>query len=403
MRVVHICPIFSELTQTFIYELVRNMEAYGVDTHVLTWRRRNREDRPFQAVHTVQPPGRAELARLRLNRTLPRPVENSLTLPTSFEREVAEQLRRLRPDLVHAHFGPTAVLIGRACRLAGVPMIVTFRGRDASAKLRKWRWRRLYRRTLAGAAAVASVSPDILARLAPVLPAGMETRVIFGGKRARDLPFRAPPPPRGRAISIGRLIEKKGHGDAIRAIARAREQGVPATLTIVGEGPLDEHLREEIQRLGLESAVSLAGSLPYHEVVQGLQDSDFLIAANRTAANGDREGIPNVVKEAQLIGLPIVATRHGGIPWALPEEARADLAEEGDVEGLARRLAELNHASVSDLARIAEAGRDYVLREFDPWTEVQRYLDLYERIAVQDPPVTDGVGWPPATTPQGDG
>lgn len=379
MTIVHCCPIFSELTQTFIYDLVRNMQDAGIDTRVLTWQRKNERDRPFEPVCTVPPPREREIFRLRLARMLPPIVEQWAFRPTPFERRLAQQFRQMEADLVHAHFGPTAVLVERACRIAGVPLVVTFRGRDASAKLGKWHWRRLYRRTLAGARAVAGVTPEIVERLDPFLPAECEKRTIFGAKQLRDLPFREPGASPSRAISIGRLIEKKGHQEAVQAIARAREMGIPATLTIVGEGPLRARLQDQIARLGLELAVTLAGSLPYEEVVDRLRGADLLIAANRTAANGDREGIPNVVKEALLVGLPVVGTRHGGIPWALPEAARGLLVAEGDVEGLACRIKELYHTPRPELVDMAKAGREHALNAFDPMTELREYLALYER------------------------
>lgn len=381
MRVVHCVPIFSELTQTFVYELVRNLQLHDsdLDVHVLTWHRKHAAERPFDPVHIVSPPRGGEIRQSRVARGLPRSLER-LVRPTRFERELSRRLRNIGAGLVHVHFGPTAVLIGRACRLAGVPMIVTFRGRDASAKLRKWHWRRLYRRTLSEAAAITCVSGDLKKQLAPVLPDGIPCWVIFGGKQPQHLRYRPPPPSRGRLLSIGRLIEKKGHHDAIKAVATARRRGADVSLTIIGEGPRHNALVEEIDRWQLGSAVTLTGPLPYEETVARMQQADVLVAASRTARNGDSEGIPNVIKEAQLIGLPVVATRHGGIPDAIPPDARQALVEEGDVEALAQRIAELTAMPPEALRAIAQAGHEYALKAFDPQAEVEAYRTLYDAI-----------------------
>ncbi|MEF8792415.1 glycosyltransferase [Thiohalorhabdus sp.] len=374
-------PIFSELTQTFVYELLSNLQArQGLDVEVLTWNRKNAEERPFHPVYEVSPPTSAELARLRAQRTLPPSWENGLP-PTRFEKQVRQRLVASRTDIVHAQFGPTAVLIGRACREAGIPLVVTFRGRDASAKIRKWRWRRLYRRSLANAAAITCVSPDLCERIRPMLPAELEPVFIPGGKHPRLLEYRPPGPPSGRLVSIGRLIDKKGHSDAIRAVARARESGAEVTLTVIGEGPLRDRLQEEIAELGLEGSVTLTGPLPFERVVALMGEADFLVAANRTGAKGDREGIPNVVKEAQLLGVPVIGTRHGGIPYAIPGAFRTELVAEGDIDGLARRIREMNQLSEGELEERARIGRRFVLDRFDPVVEARDYQGLYEQVA----------------------
>jgi len=386
MRVTHCVPIFSELTQTFVYELVGNLRTHEprVEARVLTWQRKNEEERPFEPVDVVEPPTSGEILRIRIGRVLPGCIEGALFPPTRFERSVASILRETSADLLHVHFGPTAVLVGRACRMAGVPMLVTFRGRDASAKLRKRHWRRMYRRTLAQAAAVSCVSGDLRRQLATVLPAGLDAYIVFGGKRPQQLAYRPPRKPRGRLVSVGRLTEKKGHADAIRAVARARESGIEATLEIIGEGPLRSELEGEIDRCGVRESVTLVGAVPYEQVVEHLHDADFLIAANRVASNGDCEGIPNVLKEAQLVGLPVVATNHGGIPQAVPASMQDRLVEEGDVDGLAKRIVELSALPVDELEEIARAGQRHVLIHFDPLSEVRSYTALYESIVTPE-------------------
>ena len=382
MRVAHCVPIFSELTQTFVYELVCNFCAYesGVEPRVLTWCRKNSAERPFNPVDVVPAPTSREILRLRFARVLPDPLERTWCPPTGFERSIADCLRQTRTELVHVHFGPTAVLVGRACRLAGVPMLITFRGRDASAKLRKRHWRRLYRRTLAHAAAVTCVSEDLRRQLKAVLPPGLDAQVVHAGKCPQKLQYHPRPSPRGRLVSVGRLIEKKGHADAIRAVARAQQDGSDVTLRIIGEGPMRADLENAIKCCGVEDAVTLTGALSYDQVIRHLHDADFLIAANRVASNGDCEGVPNVVKEAQLIGLPVIATHHGGIPQAVPASLHDRLVEEGDVNALAARVAEMNALSADKLETIGRVGRDHVLAHFDPLSEVRVYRALYASI-----------------------
>lgn len=383
MRVTHCLPIFSELTQTFIYELVTNLQSTeDIDTRILTWNRKNVEERPFDPVEEVPPPRRHEIGHLRACRLLPTWMEDRLPL-TRFEDNVRKALHTSGTHIAHAQFGPTAVLVSRACRRAGIPLVVTFRGRDASAKLRKWRWRQFYRRTLAHAAAVTCVSPDLCERIRHLLPQETIVQLIPGGKQPRQLAYRPPKPQRGRLISVGRLIDKKGHKDAIRAVAHAREQGADVTLTIVGEGPLGPNLEREIAKHGMEEVVTLTGPLSFEEVVARMREADFLVAASRTGANGDCEGIPNVIKEAQLLGLPIIGTNHGGIPRAIPEPYRTELIAEGDIEALTRRILVMNGLTATEMEQRAQAGRQFVLDHFDPQVEARSYKELYDRVLYQ--------------------
>jgi glycosyltransferase involved in cell wall biosynthesis len=309
-------------------------------------------------------------------------------LPLSrFERQVRATLERLNPDCVHAQFGSIAAWIHRACTDLEIPLIITFRGKDASAKLRKSYWRQTYHELARNASAVTAVSEDLAAYLQPVLPEGTECQVIYSGIDLEAIPFREPLEPRGRLISVGRLVSKKGHDDAIRALAEVRGSGIEAHLTIIGECQEESTsaLRRLISELRLEPHVDILGALPHEQVLKAYQEADLLIAANRTGEDGDREGVPNVVKEAQLSGLPVVATRHGGIPSAIPAEFRDELVEEADYEAMAHRIKEMLGQNRNQLAARAARQREHVQAHFSIEAEIRAYQRLYERSCAGSP------------------
>lgn len=382
IRVAHCVPIFSELTQTFIYDLVVGMAESGpdVDVCVLTWQRKNRESRPFEAVHEVPAPTPAELRRIRAARLLPEGVNWNLIPVTAFERQLQLEIGQWCVDIVHCHFGPTAMVVARACERAGVPVVLTMRGRDASAKLEKWHWRRMYTTMLRRIKGVAFVSRDLQQRMLSYIPEGVVQRVIPSGKSSVPIAFRAPRTPRGKLISVGRLIPKKGHEDAVRCVAHLQSMGFDVELTIVGDGPLREALEEVARRNSVKDRVTFAGSVPYAEVLERMSCSDVLVVASRTAPNGDCEGIPNVIKEGQLLGLPVVATEHGGIPDAVPEKLHGNLVAEGDAAALAGKIGSLLRRSQQELQRDAELARSHVLELFEPGRELLEYRNLYQAV-----------------------
>ncbi len=121
--------------------------------------------------------------------------------------------------------------------------------------------------------------------------------------------------PELRIIGVGRLVEKKGFDLLIEACALLRERSVPVRLELVGEdGDHATCLRERIRTLRLEDCVLLRGALLQRELLTALEASDVFCLPCRVLADGDRDGIPNVLVEAMACGLPVVTTAVSGIP-----------------------------------------------------------------------------------------
>jgi len=104
-----------------------------------------------------------------------------------------------------------------------------------------------------------------------------------------------------------------------------------------------------------------------------------LCVPSRRAANGDAEGLPTVLPEAGAQGLPVVGTRHSGIPEGVGEEARARLVDEGDVDGLARELiAVLTDDELQ--RRLSAEARAHVERDFDPARQAEELEQIYDEV-----------------------
>ncbi|MFL6652190.1 MAG: glycosyltransferase [Sulfurifustaceae bacterium] len=271
-----------------------------------------------------------------------------------------------RYDVIHAQFGPYGAL---AVQLVAVgawrgPIITSFRGYDLGKHLRAHpgAYAELFRRgTL-----FLPVSATLAERL---IAAGCEQRRIrvhHSGIACRRLRLRENRPRDGRVriVTVARLVEKKGVADAIRAIARLHTGGKTLSYTVVGDGPLREALEQLVREVNLGSVVRFAGAKPHDETLKMINAAHILVAPSVTAADGDEEGIPNAVKEAMALGLPVVATRHGGIPELVAHGVSGWLVPERDPAALAERLAYvIDHPET--WAGLGRAARARIEAEYD--------------------------------------
>lgn len=171
-------------------------------------------------------------------------------------------------------------------------------------------------------------------------------------------------------LSIGRLSREKGHRELCRALGNLRSSHAGWKLILVGEGPERKSLQELAGSLGIEERVIFAG---YHPQVAA-----FYAIADVVVLPSLSEGSSNVLLEAMMAGLPIVATRVGGNPEIVIDEATGLLVSPGDPGALANALDRLlNDRSLA--VRLGEAARSRVSAEFSPERYRERLLSFYEQ------------------------
>jgi colanic acid/amylovoran biosynthesis glycosyltransferase len=166
---------------------------------------------------------------------------------------------------------------------------------------------------------------------------------------------------------------------AIRAIARLKASGRRLVYTVAGEGPLRAHLDRLIGELGLQAEVQLVGPKDKGEVVALLGLSHLFIAPSVTAEDGNQEGIPNALKEAMATGIPVISTRHSGIPELVESGESGFLVPERDSDALAERLAYLvDHPEC--WPSMGRAGRERIEAEFDSEKLNEELVELYREV-----------------------
>ena len=179
-----------------------------------------------------------------------------------------------------------------------------------------------------------------------------------------------------RILSVGSLIELKGHQHLVAACNTMRERGVHFRCDIVGEGPYRVTLTEMIHSLKLEGYVFLHGAQPAQVVRRMLGWARVFVLASCTSHDGDLDGIPVVLMEAMGAGVACVSTRVSGIPELISSPDEGILVEEKDPEALADAIETL----LGDEAmreRMARAGRAKVEREFDINKSAARLAELF--------------------------
>ena len=138
-------------------------------------------------------------------------------------------------------------------------------------------------------------------------------------------------------LSVARLIEKKGIEVLLEALARISPD-LHWRFVQVGDGPLKDRLDHQARALGLSEKINWRGALTQDELLVEYRNADLFALASRVARDGDRDGLPNVLLEAQSQGLPCVATRVSAIPELVRDGQTGLLVEENDPDALARAL-----------------------------------------------------------------
>ena len=183
-----------------------------------------------------------------------------------------------------------------------------------------------------------------------------------------------------RILAVGRLVAKKGLDVLVDACAILERRGVPLHLDIVGEdGDQKADLAARIANHGLAAAVTIRGPMTQPALVDIYRSASVFCLPCRVAADGDRDGIPNVLMEAMACGLPVVTTPVSGIPELLTDRVNGLFVPPDDAAATAEAL----HRLSSDLPlaeQLARAAQEDVRTRFCGDRSVARLVDLFAAV-----------------------
>ncbi len=284
-------------------------------------------------------------------------------------------------DLVHSHWIiPQGFFAADACRRAGIPLLLTAHAGDVFGLSGPLRWAAAS--ALRSASAITANSRATSAAVQAIHPPSEPILIPMGV----DLSRFSKHPPGGTArlegnpklLAVGRFAEKKGFQVLIEAMPGLLKLLPEARLHLVGFGPWEDRLRSRIASLGLEGCVLIHGAIPHSRVSDFFRGADLFVQPSIADEGGDREGLGVTLLEAMASGVPVVASRSGGIVDVLEDSVYGLLVEPGNPAALVKGL----HAlwTSPDRERMAEAARARVAERFSWDSVADRFAGLYTRL-----------------------
>jgi len=178
-------------------------------------------------------------------------------------------------------------------------------------------------------------------------------------------------------VQACRLIPKKGVATSLRAFAIFKKDNPRAEFFIAGKGPLQPELEMLAGGLGILRDVHFVGFLSQPKLLELYASSHLFLHPSEISSNQDQEGVPNSALEAMATGLPVAATRHGGIPEAVDHGCTGFLVAEEDHVGLAKAMQLITSSSVL-LKKMAERAHATVVERFEQAAQIEQLESFYE-------------------------
>jgi len=402
-RIAYLMSRFPHLPETFILREMVEMERQGwwVDLYPLLYQKQELRHREAESwlgradrgglfsspalSESVLRAARQPARTLRLAiKTL---VENGSS-PATLARTLllwpraVYLARRMQADAVshiHAHFATyPAFAAWLIHQMTGIPYSVTVHAHDIYVR------REMLKTKLRAASFIVAISRFNREYLAKQVGdwAAEKTYVIHCGiepERYR-LHARQTSSPEGRfeILNVGSLQPYKGQIYLIQACALLRDRGLNFRCRIIGGGEEAGRLLSEIRRLDLGGRVELLGPQTQDQVAELLPTADCYVQPSIITPSGKMEGLPVALMEALACGLPVVATGISGVPELVQDGRTGYLVPPADPVGLAERLLAVS-ANPQEAARLAAAGRELVLQEFDLRKNVSQLGALFQR------------------------
>ena len=389
LRVGYVLKRFPRFSETFILNELLALEALGVECHI------------FSLLTPPEEPRHARLAQLRAPVTylsksvglVPAPVPEDDVLFAGSDPKSAASLRAKAAEVaqlarqagithLHAHFGSDATTVALlAARDIGGAYSFTAHARDIYHTYVSPEIDAAKRHAkLAEAAFTVTVSDYNARHLSTLCPEAAER--IYRLYNGIDLSLfsptdRAVP---GRILAVGRLVEKKGFSVLVDACALLRDRGLTFDCRIIGDGPLQGALQDQIAGHGLADRVTLAGPMPQERLADELGTAAIATLPCIITPDGDRDGLPTVLLEAMGKGIPVVTTTVTGGPEIVAEGETGILCPPGDPVALADALEALL-TDPEGARAMGIAGRQRAERLFDLSTNVRQLSGHFARMA----------------------
>ena len=280
----------------------------------------------------------------------------------------------------HVHYGENFNSLEPLFRCVDTFVVVSFHGYDASTYFKKqgdFCYEYLFKRANLITTPSHYLKNELERR-------GCPPEKIQVHRCGVDLKKFCPNPARGgkstiHLLTVARMVEKKGIEYSLKAFSLLPNKD-ELNYRIVGDGPLERKLKKLAHTLGIAAQVDFLGPLDKDGVIAEMSRADICVLTSVTAGDGDQEGLPVSLIEAQAMGLPVVSSYHAGIPDLVKHGQTGLLSEEKDVNAITKNLDTLisNKKIREEFARNA---RERVKEKFDIHllnNKLARWLSLGE-------------------------
>ena len=395
LRLTYVIGTYPLLTTTFIDREIRLLRQWGVNLQIVSIRRPKRELAPEQlelqqSVRYLLPISIITLILSHLWGVVTRPFIFLRTLFYLFTRSHPNMSARLKTLLhfstgvyaayllreqpgnhVHAHFVDRATTVAMVIgRLHNIPYSATAHATDIYVNPI------MLPEKISQARFVATCTQYNKDHLEATIGSEISRKVhrIYHGLDMVNYKPQHQPTDKPLIIAVGQLKEKKGFTYLIQACHLLKERGYNFECHIVGPpGPALHQIEEQIKQLDFADTVILCGALPHEAVIDKYKQAALFSLPCVVQADGERDGIPNVILEALAMELPVVSTRHSGIPEVIEDGINGLLVPPEQTIPLAEALARLLD-NPEFAKKLGSKGRETIMGSFSVENNVEKLL-----------------------------
>lgn len=403
MKIAFIVGMFPKLSETFILNQITGLIDVGHKVEIFAWERANEEKihpkvikyNLLEKTHYLQDFASPANKVKRVFKTTglicthiwkhPWVIIKALNVFKLGEKALSLRILfylipffKSKFDIIYCHFGPTGKEFLFLKEVFKLPYITKFYGYDVSGYIRK-NDRNVYKKLFEGGDLFLAISNYMRNRLIQLGCPQEKIIVHHMGIDLQKFKFtlrQLPLDGRIKILTVARLVEKKGLNYSIEAVAQVIPKYPNIEYKIVGDGPLRNTLNGLIDELGVREQIKLVGWKDSSEVKALMGKAHIFLLHSVTATNGDMEGIPVSLMEAQAVGVPVISTYHSGIPELVQDGKSGFLVSEKNVDAFSERLSYLiEHPE--EWLEMGRNGRNFVEEKYDNVQLTKKLENIY--------------------------
>lgn len=293
---------------------------------------------------------------------------------------VARLLKREKVSVVLAEYGPTGVSLAKICEKAGCACVVHFHGQDIFSEPMVGKYKHAYREMFKKVSGVVVGTPQMMMTAQKL---GATPSILYlnpCGVESARFETASPSENAKTFVFVGRFIEKKAPFLTVLAFAECTREEPNAKLVMIGDGPLLSGCRQLVRALGIQENVEFTGFLDHAQVRKWLRSARAFVQHSVTAPDGDAEGTAISVLEAAASGLPVIATRHGGIIYSMVHEETGFLVNEYDSRGMAAAMILLcRNDTLAD--SLGQSGQTRIKQKYEMRDRIETLNEILDKAA----------------------